>query len=79
MKIFYDETGAVVGTFEGSTTKVESGVKIPGTKEISTTRELEKALSDNNDPITIYNLRVEGDEIVPFIAVEANEDIVEGS
>lgn len=71
MKLFYDETGKVVGSFEGATPEIETKVYMPGANEIAAPDELVQRFNDLDDeahPLT-YQVSETG-EVLPQTPVE---------
>ena len=67
MKLFYDETGNAVGSFEGALPEIEAAVGLPSnaTAEIVVPNELARRFNDPQDPAHPLNYSVVDGEIVP--------------
>jgi hypothetical protein len=65
MKLFYDTSGNVIGSFEGATDAIESSVGLPSSAIgfLVAPKALVDRLNDPLDPLHPHDLTVAGNEI----------------
>lgn len=64
MKIFYDNTGRVIGQVEGATPEIESEMSMPGLNEMTANQNLRDVLSDPYTSLYHNDLEVRDGEVI---------------
>lgn len=64
MRLFYDENGKIVGTFQGTSPGVEDKVKIPGTTAIIAPRDVASNILNPKKPHTEQYYEIRDSKVV---------------
>lgn len=73
MKIFYDDSGKVVGYIQAATAEIESNISMPGASEIKATDEIKKRMEDPNDDLNHELIKVEDNRVCELSKNEVDE------
>lgn len=64
MKLFYNESGEVIGQMEGATPEIEASLGMPGCQEVQAPQVVSQLISDPHISFTHTDLEVKDGEII---------------
>lgn len=64
MKLFYDNEGNVIGSYEAATDELEAVASMPNANEIQVPQDLVARITDNQDSLHPHDLVVVNDQII---------------